>query len=206
MKTRVAGVDEAGRGPLAGPVVAAAVVLDPLRAIAGLADSKQLSENRRTLLAQHIRDYAEDWSIGYADVEEIDRLNIHYATLLAMQRAVDTLHCAPDKVLVDGRFCPEVACPAESVIKGDQTVRAISAASIIAKDERDRLMTVLDREFPGYGFAQHKGYPTKAHINALRELGVSPVHRRSFAPVRHRLQVAQEPAPAAVHNAGGPLK
>jgi len=206
MTTRVAGIDEAGRGPLAGPVVAAAVMLDPLRPIAGLVDSKQLSEHRRTVIAQQIRDYAEDWGIGYADVEEIDRLNIHYATLLAMQRAIAALRRGPDKVVVDGQFCPEVACPAESVIKGDQTVRAISAASIIAKDERDRLMTALDSEFPGYGFAQHKGYPTKAHYAALQKLGVSPVHRRSFAPVRRRLQVAGEQAPASVHKAGGPLE
>ena len=184
---RVAGVDEAGRGPLAGPVMAAAVILDPRRPIAGLADSKTLSPRRREALAERIRAEAVAWAVASATVEEIDRLNILWATLLAMRHAVQALMPAPQRVLVDGDRCPALACPARAVIKGDQKIPAISAASILAKVERDRLMLALDARYPGYGFAEHKGYPTAAHVEALRRLGATPVHRRSFAPVRECL-------------------
>jgi ribonuclease HII len=181
---RVAGVDEAGRGPLAGPVIASAVILDPARPIDGLNDSKKLSPARRACLYDEIRVYALAWSIGRAEVEEIDRINILQATLLAMQRAVQDLVPAPEHVLVDGNRCPVFACPAQAVVKGDSRVAAISAASIMAKVSRDREMIELDRQFPGYGLAQHKGYPSKAHLEALQTLGVTPIHRRSYAPVR----------------------
>lgn len=184
----LAGVDEVGRGPLAGPVVAAAVILDPARPIAGLADSKALSERRRQALDIEIREKALAWALGRAEVEEIDALNILQASLLAMQRAVAALSVAPHRALVDGNRCPLLVCPAEAVIKGDQTVPAISAASIIAKVARDAEMVALDAVYPGYGFAVHKGYPTKAHLEALDRLGVLPVHRRSFAPVRNLLR------------------
>lgn len=183
----VAGVDEVGRGPLAGPVVTAAVILDPGQPIAGLADSKALSEKRREALFDEIQEKAKAWAIGRAEVEEIDELNILQATMLAMQRAVAGLDISPDHVLVDGNRCPELPCSSESIIKGDGTVPAISAASIIAKVTRDREMQLMDTEYPGYGLAGHKGYPTKAHIAALQELGVTPIHRRSFAPVRRLL-------------------
>ena len=183
----VAGVDEVGRGPLAGPVVTAAVILDPDRPIAGLADSKALSEKRREALFDEIKEKAMAWAIGRAEVEEIDELNILQATLLAMQRAVAGLDVTPNHVLVDGNRCPELPCSSEAIIKGDGTVPVISAASIIAKVTRDREMVVMDEEYPGYGLAGHKGYPTKAHIAALEVLGVTPIHRRSFAPVRRLL-------------------
>lgn len=182
-----AGVDEVGRGPLAGPVVAAAVVLDPAHPIAGLADSKKLSEKRREQLAEEIREQALAWSLGRAEVEEIDAINILQASLLAMQRAVAGLQVAPELVLVDGNRCPELAYPSQAVVKGDSLVPAISAASIIAKVSRDREMCELDSEFPGYGLASHKGYPSKKHLEALSDLGVTPVHRRSYAPVRRLL-------------------
>ena len=181
---RVAGVDEAGRGPLAGPVMAAAVILDPRRPIAGLADSKTLSPRRRETLAEQIRAEALAWAVAGATVEEIDALNILRATLLAMQRAVQALVPAPQRVLVDGDRCPALACPARAVIKGDQKISAISAASILAKTHRDALMRVLEGHHPGYGFARHKGYGTAAHLEALRRLGPSSEHRLSFAPVR----------------------
>ncbi len=184
----LAGVDEVGRGPLAGPVVAAAVILDPARPIAGLADSKALTEKRRQALDIEIREQALAWALGRAEVEEIDALNILQASLLAMQRAVAALSVAPYRALVDGNCCPVLACPAEAVIKGDQTVPVISAASIIAKVARDAEMVALDAVYPGYGFAVHKGYPTKAHLDALDRLGVLPIHRRSFAPVRNLLR------------------
>ncbi len=184
---RVAGVDEVGRGPLAGAVVAAAVILDPRQPIDGLADSKQLSEKRRERLCREIQNKALAWSLGRAEVEEIDRLNILQASLLAMQRAVAGLGVAPDHALIDGRHCPALACPAQAVVKGDSRVAAIAAASIIAKVSRDREMLSLDACYPGYGLASHKGYPTRAHIQALRELGVSPIHRRSFGPVKRLL-------------------
>ncbi len=182
-----AGVDEVGRGPLAGPVVAAAVILDPARPIPGLADSKKLSEKKREQLAGQIREYALAWSLGRAEVEEIDRINILQASLLAMQRAVEGLSITPHKALVDGNKLPRLACPAEAIVGGDGSVEAISAASIIAKVARDREMVELDGIHPGYGLAKHKGYPTKFHIEALQTLGVTPIHRRSFGPVKRLL-------------------
>jgi ribonuclease HII len=184
----VAGLDEVGRGPLAGPVVTAAVILDPALPIDGLMDSKKLSEARRETLAELIKERALAWSLGRAEVEEIDQLNILQATMLAMQRAVAGLNPAPQHVLVDGNRCPELPCSAEAIIKGDGLVPAISAASIIAKVARDQEMVALDAQYPGYGLAGHKGYPTKAHMEALRDLGVTPIHRRSFAPVRRALE------------------
>lgn len=185
---RVAGVDEVGRGPLAGPVVAAAVILDPQRPIEGLRDSKQLTERRREVLAQQIREQALCWSLGRAEVEEIDRINILQASLLAMQRAVEGLDRLPELALVDGNHCPQLSCAAEAIIKGDTLVPAISAASIIAKVARDNEMVQLDAQYPGYGFASHKGYPSKFHLAALNTLGIAPIHRRSYAPVRRLLQ------------------
>ena len=186
----VAGVDEVGRGPLAGPVVAAAVILDPARPIEGLADSKKLTEKRREELAEIIKEQALSWALGRAEVEEIDRLNILQASLLAMQRAVAGLQPQAEFALIDGNRCPELICPAEAIIKGDDRVPVISAASVIAKVARDREMVELDRDFPGYGLARHKGYPTKAHLQSLRQLGVATIHRRSFAPVRKILEGA----------------
>jgi len=184
----VCGVDEVGRGPLAGPVIAAAVILDPNRPIEGLADSKILSPERRAELDILIRARAYAHAIGRAEVEEIDKLNILQATLLAMQRAVAALHVAPDLAYIDGNRCPVLPCRAEAIIKGDATVPAISAASIIAKVARDLEMVEWDARYPGYGLAQHKGYPTPTHLRALDALGVSPIHRRSFAPVRNRMK------------------
>jgi len=184
----LAGVDEVGRGPLAGPVVTAAVILDPDRPIAGLNDSKRLSEKKRELLYDQIKERALAWCIARADVAEIDSLNIFHATLKAMERAVAGLPMAPEYVLVDGNRCPDWHWPGEAVIQGDGRVAAISAASILAKVSRDREMAVLDQQYPGYGLAGHKGYPTKAHIAALAELGVTPLHRRSFKPVRDALE------------------
>ena len=185
---RLAGVDEVGRGPLAGPVVAAAVILDPRRPLEGLKDSKQLSERRREELDAQIRERALAWALGRAEVHEIDRINILQASLLAMQRAVAALTVAPELVLVDGNRCPRLDYPSQAVVKGDALVPAISAASIIAKVARDREMVELDRRYPGYGLARHKGYPSKAHLSALQDLGVTPVHRRSYAPVRRLLE------------------
>jgi ribonuclease HII len=179
-----AGVDEAGRGPLAGPVVAAAVILDEARPIAGLADSKVLSPARREALAALIEERALAWAVAEAAVEEIDRLNILRATLLAMRRAVEGLSVAPGLVLVDGNRLPNLACEARAIVRGDATVPAISAASILAKVARDNMMNALEQECPGYGFARHKGYPTQDHLTALARLGVSRHHRRSFGPVR----------------------
>ena len=180
----LAGVDEAGRGPLAGPVVAAAVILDDLLPIKGLKDSKVLTPRRRELLFDEIRAKALCCSIAQASVEEIDALNILQATLLAMQRAVDGLRLRPHKVLVDGNRLPVLKVPAEAIVKGDSKVRAISAASILAKVHRDRLCLELHALHPQYGFDGHKGYPTPAHLAALRAHGACPQHRRSFAPVR----------------------
>jgi ribonuclease HII len=184
----LAGVDEVGRGPLAGPVVAAAVILDPDRPVEGLKDSKKLSERRRQDLAVQIQERALAWSLGRAEVHEIDRINILQASLLAMQRAVAALSLAPELVLVDGNCCPRLDYPAQAVVRGDALVPAISAASIIAKVSRDREMVELDSRYPGYGLAKHKGYPSKAHLSALQTLGVTPVHRRSYAPVRRLLE------------------
>jgi ribonuclease HII len=186
-ETILAGVDEAGRGPLAGPVVAAAVILDVTCPIAGLADSKTLRAVRREELAAQIRAHASAWALGMASVEEIDRLNILQATLLAMQRAVHALAITPALVLVDGNCAPRLACPVRTVVRGDASVKAISAASILAKVARDAMLVDLDSRYPGYGFAGHKGYPTAAHQRALEELGPSPVHRRSFGPVARLL-------------------
>ena len=192
----LAGVDEAGRGPLAGPVIAAAVILHPQRPIPGLQDSKQLSARRREALETQIRRDALAWAVGRAEVAEIDRLNILQATLLAMQRAVAALAPAPGRVLVDGNQAPALPCAVETVVKGDQKVAAIAAASILAKVARDREMTALEAACPGYGFARHKGYPTREHLEALRRLGISAHHRRSFAPVRACLETAS-PTPAS---------
>ena len=180
----IAGVDEAGRGPLAGPVIAAAVILNPDRTIAGITDSKALTEKRRQALEEEIKEYALCWAVGRAEVEEIDEINILQASLLAMLRAVEALTTAPELALVDGNQCPKLVCRVEAIVKGDLLVPAIGAASILAKVARDREMMVLDEQYPGYGLARHKGYPTKAHVNALYELGISPIHRRTFAPVR----------------------
>ena len=183
----IAGVDEVGRGPLAGDVVAAAVILDPRRPIAGLRDSKKLSERRRVQLAQLIRDNALAWAVARATVAEIDEINILQASLLAMHRAVEALDPQPDYVLVDGNRLPRWQYAAEPVIKGDDRVPAIAAASILAKVQRDSELVALEEEYPGYGFAAHKGYPTAAHLQALHNLGVTPVHRRSFSPVKNLL-------------------
>lgn len=183
----VAGVDEVGRGPLCGAVVTAAVILDPLRPIEGLNDSKKLTQARREALFPIIQERALAWCIARAEVEEIDQLNILHATMLAMQRAVAGLAIQPDRVLVDGNRCPVLPMRSEPVIQGDGRVPAISAASILAKVARDREMVDLDQLYPGYGIAQHKGYPTPIHLAALRELGASVIHRRSFAPVREAL-------------------
>jgi len=179
----VCGVDEAGRGPLAGPVVAAAVILDPAQPIAGLNDSKKLSERRRDELALIIRAEALAWAVAEASVEEIDRLNILHASLLAMQRAVAGLAVRPERALVDGNRCPRLAIPVEAVVKGDGKIAAIAAASILAKTVRDAGMRVLDAAYPQYGFGRHMGYPTEAHCRALREHGPISAHRRSFGPV-----------------------
>ncbi len=180
---RIAGVDEVGRGPLAGPVIAAAVILDPARPITGLADSKKLSEKKRLLLADEIRRSAIAWAIGRVDHTEIDRINILQASLLAMKMAIEALALTPDHVMVDGNQCPQIILSVEAVVRGDQTVPVISAASILAKVVRDEEMTVLETVYPGYGFARHKGYPTADHLLALQQLGICPIHRRSFAPV-----------------------
>jgi ribonuclease HII len=180
----ICGVDEAGRGPLAGPVVAAAVILDPARPIIGLADSKKLSAARRTSLAIEIRAKALAWSIAEASVVEIDRLNILQATLLAMQRAVAGLALTPQEVLIDGNRCPVLSLPARAIVGGDALVAEISAASILAKTQRDAMLGDLHVRFPQYGFDRHKGYGTALHLAALRQHGPSVEHRRSFAPVR----------------------
>jgi len=184
----LAGVDEVGRGPLAGDVVAAAVILDPARPIAGLRDSKKLSAQRREVLALRIKEQALAWAVARATVAEIDQLNILQAALLAMHRAVQALHPQPTYVLVDGNRLPRWDYASEPVVKGDDRVPAIAAASILAKVQRDGELLELERRYPGYGFAAHKGYPTAAHLKALHTLGVSPVHRRSFGPVRALLQ------------------
>jgi ribonuclease HII len=184
----LAGVDEAGRGPLAGDVVAAAVMLDPARPVPGLRDSKKLTAARRETLAALIRERALAWAVARASVVEIDRLNILHAAMLAMHRAVQALQPQPGYVLVDGNRLPRWSYAAEPVVGGDDRVPAIAAASILAKVQRDRELVELDAHYPGYGFAAHKGYPTPAHLAALRALGVTPVHRRSFAPVKSLLQ------------------
>ena len=181
------GVDEAGRGPLAGSVVAAAVILDPARPIAGLDDSKKLSARKREALAIAIRENALAWAIAEASVEEIDRINILQASLLAMRRAVEALGVAPSCALIDGNRCPELICPARAIVGGDGKVASIAAASILAKTHRDAQMHELHALYPQYGFDRHMGYPTAAHLAALQAHGVSPVHRRSYAPVARLL-------------------
>lgn len=184
----IAGVDEVGRGPLAGAVVAAAVILDPNNPIEGLTDSKKISEKKRMLLDVEIREKALAWSLGRAEAAEIDEINILQASLLAMKRAVLGLSVQPDHLKIDGKFCIDMSCSMEAIIKGDLTEKEISAASIIAKVARDKEMIELDKRYPEYGFAGHKGYPTKAHREALLHYGVSPEHRRSFKPVRDCLE------------------
>lgn len=184
---RIAGVDEVGRGPLVGAVVTAAVILDPARPIVGLADSKKLSEKRRNALYEEIIEKALSWSLGRAEPHEIDELNILHATMLAMQRAVAGLSIEPDFVLIDGNRCPKLPMASQAVVKGDSRVAEISAASILAKVTRDREMAVLDAQFPDYGFAQHKGYPTAFHLERLAQLGATEHHRRSFGPVKRVL-------------------
>ena len=188
----IAGLDEVGRGPLLGAVVAAAVVLDPDRPINGLTDSKKLSEKRRNSLALEIKEKSLAWALGRAEVEEIDQLNILHASLLAMQRAFQSLSFSNntttvDLALVDGNRAPELACSTKTIVKGDLAIPAISAASILAKVERDAEMQVLHEQFPEYGIAQHKGYPTKFHREILEKLGPLPIHRRSFGPVKKLL-------------------
>jgi ribonuclease HII len=183
----VCGVDEAGRGPLAGPVVAAAVILDPANPVLGLNDSKKLSAKRREALAIEIRSKALAWFVSEASVEEIDRINILQASLLAMQRAVAGLVIPPERALIDGNRCPELPCPSEAIVGGDGKVESIAAASILAKTVRDAGMLELHERYPQYGFDRHMGYPTAVHLAALREHGVSPVHRRSYAPVARLL-------------------
>ncbi|NLY59454.1 MAG: ribonuclease HII [Gammaproteobacteria bacterium] len=192
----VAGVDEVGRGPLCGAVVTAAVILDPNRPIEGLNDSKKLTEARREALFPLIKEHALAWAIGRAEVHEIDQLNILHATMLAMQRAVAGLSIQPDRVLVDGNRCPVLPMPSEPVIQGDGRVPAISAASILAKVTRDREMAEMELLYPGYGIGKHKGYPTREHLTALRTLGATPIHRRSFAPVRNALEAVEAPVAA----------
>jgi len=186
--TRLCGVDEAGRGPLAGAVFAAAVILDPARRIRGLADSKVLDQDTRDELAVKIKDRALAWSVAWATSTEIDEINILRASLLAMRRAVEALTLVPEEVCVDGLYTVEVSCPCRAIVKGDAKVAAISAASILAKTARDAEMTALDSRYPGYGFASHKGYSTPEHLAALKLLGPCEIHRRSFEPVRVALQ------------------
>ncbi len=178
------GVDEAGRGPLAGPVYAAAVILDPANPIGGLRDSKKLTEAKRDLLAAQIRTHALAWSIAYCSEAEIDELNILQATMLAMRRAVDGLKVVPSLALIDGNRCPVMPVRAEAIVKGDSKVAAISAASILAKTARDAVCSQMHAQYPQYAFDRHKGYPTPLHLDRLREHGVSPVHRKSYGPVR----------------------
>lgn len=204
MMPLLAGVDEAGRGPLAGPVVAAAVILDPERPIPGLRDSKRLSASARTRLAGMIRASALAWAVAEASVEEIDRLNILQASLLAMRRALLALALRPAHIMIDGNQAPQLAdvfadCRIETLVGGDDLQPAISAASIMAKTHRDALMGRLDVQYPGYGLARHQGYPTAAHCEALRRLGPTPLHRRSFAPVRSALALAALDEPPQVN-------
>ncbi|WP_428820843.1 ribonuclease HII [Microbulbifer sp. MCCC 1A16149] len=185
----LAGVDEVGRGPLAGDVVAAAVILDPQNPVVGLADSKKLSEKKREALFDEIREKALAFAVARATVAEIDQLNILHASMLAMKRAVEQLPVQPEYVLVDGNRKPQWHYECDTVVKGDDRVASIAAASILAKVTRDREMVELDQQYPGYGLAGHKGYPTKVHMEALARLGATPVHRKSFAPVRRQLEL-----------------
>jgi ribonuclease HII len=188
----ICGIDEAGRGPLAGPVVAAAVILDRKRRINGLNDSKQLTEERRDILAARIKERAIAWGVGVASVEEIDTVNIRQANFLAMRRAFDQLGVAPTRVLVDGNDPPPIPCRITCIIGGDALETCISAASILAKTARDAMMVELCAQYPGYGFSGHKGYGVAAHMEALKRLGPSPVHRKSFRPVREAMGIVDE--------------
>ena len=188
MQFLIAGVDEAGRGPLAGPVFAAAVILDPARPIEGLADSKKLSAKTRDRLSAKIKEQALAWAIASSSVSEIDALNILQASLLAMRRAVETLSLTPDQILVDGLYCPRVSMSARAIVKGDATESCIAAASILAKTARDAEMLCLHASYPEYGLNRHKGYPTVAHLAALHVHGPAIIHRRSFAPVQRLLE------------------
>ena len=189
--TLIAGVDEVGRGPLVGAVVTAAVILDPNNPIEGLTDSKKLTEKKREVLFEQIKEKALAWSLGRAEPEEIDEINILAATMLAMERAVNGLSIAPDYVLIDGNRVPSgIKVPAQAIVKGDLRVAEISAASILAKVVRDREMAALDKEYPQYGFAKHKGYPTKAHFEALEQHGAIEGYRKSFKPVKKALGLA----------------
>ena len=179
----IAGVDEVGRGPLAGPVVAAAVILDPKKPIDGLCDSKKMSANRRLEMSDKIKSNSLAWSLGRAEVKESDDINILQASLLAMKRAIELLNIEPDIVLVDGNYTPSVNFKKKAIVKGDSLISEISAASIIAKVERDNEMIALDEIYPGYGFSSHKGYPTKQHIESLKRLGITDIHRITFSPV-----------------------
>jgi len=181
----VAGVDEVGIGALAGPVVAAAVILDPNSPIEGITDSKKISEKKRKTLSEEIKNHAFDWAIGQASIDEIDRINILNASHLAMQRAVSDLSCRPSLILVDGNKVPEFSEKAESIIKGDQKIKAIGAASILAKVFRDDLMKRFAPDYPAYGFEKHKGYPTRDHVKQLQLVGPCKLHRKSFAPVKN---------------------
>ncbi|MGR6439843.1 ribonuclease HII [Proteus mirabilis] len=185
----IAGVDEVGRGPLVGAVVTAAVILYPANPIQGLMDSKKLTEKKRNALYDEIKEKALCWAIGRAEPEEIDKLNILWATMKAMERAVAGLSITPDMVLVDGNRCPNLPMASQAVIKGDSLVQEISAASILAKVTRDREMEQLDKLYPDYGFAKHKGYPTAFHMEKLASLGATPYHRKSFAPVKRALNL-----------------
>jgi ribonuclease HII len=185
----ICGVDEAGRGPLAGAVFAAAVILDPARPIAGLADSKKLSEKKRDALAIQIKEHAFAWAVASSSVEEIDEINILQASLLAMKRAVESLIIAPTEVLVDGLHCPKLALPMLAIVQGDSKVACISAASILAKTARDADLYELDKLYPVYGFAKHKGYPTPLHMQMLEQHGVLSIHRKSYAPVKKILNI-----------------
>ena len=185
----ICGVDEAGRGPLAGAVFAAAVILDPNKTIAGLADSKKLSEKKRDFLAGEIKEKALAWAIASCSAEEIDEINILQASLLAMKRAVESLSLQPDELLVDGLHCPKLSIPMRAIVQGDSKEGCISAASILAKTARDAELYILDEQYPQYGFAKHKGYPTPLHMQMLALHGVLPIHRKTYAPVRRLLEV-----------------
>ncbi len=183
----IAGVDEAGRGPLAGPVVSAAVILNPQSNLRGLNDSKKLSVNKRKLLSKEIKIHSVSWAIGIATAQEIDDINILRASLLSMERAIKNLSEVPEKVIVDGQYTPEIDVPCEAIIRGDAIEKSIMAASILAKVERDKIMVKLDRKYPNYRFGQHKGYPTKLHMEALNEFGPCSEHRQSFKPIKNYL-------------------
>ncbi|MEY3650766.1 MAG: hypothetical protein RLZZ351_131 [Pseudomonadota bacterium] len=187
----ICGVDEAGRGPLAGAVFAAAVILDPNQPIAGLADSKKLSEKKRDFLAGEIKEKALAWAIASSSAEEIDEINILQASLLAMKRAVESLSLQPDELLVDGLHCPKLTIPMRAIVQGDSKEACISAASILAKTARDAELYILDEQYPQYGFAKHKGYPTPLHMQMLALHGVLPIHRKTYAPVRRLLEANQ---------------